>query len=205
LITDQGNQRVIEVNLNHQIVWQYGQTGVAGNGPNQLNNPNSVELLDNGNLIIADESNNRVIVVNRAHTIVRTFTIGGTLNGAAFASRLPGGDVLITDSNNSRIAEVNPMDQIVWSVVTNTQPGSNPMPLPTRAVRLKNGNTVISDQFNHRVIVVSPAKMIVNQFGNLNRVGYGTMSTAQGLNGPYDAKVIGDYTGLTQVPTTGLP
>ena len=41
LITDQGNQRVILVNMNKQIVWQYGTTGVAGNGFNELNSPNS--------------------------------------------------------------------------------------------------------------------------------------------------------------------
>lgn len=55
LITDQGNERVIEVNMAKQIVWQYGTTGVAGARANQLNNPNSAELLDNGDVLIADE------------------------------------------------------------------------------------------------------------------------------------------------------
>jgi hypothetical protein len=205
LIADQGNARIIEVNLGHQIVWQYGQTGVTGNGPNQLNNPNSAELLENGDILIADENNNRAIEVNRQHAIVATFTAGGTLNGVAFASRLPGGDTLITDSNNNRIVEVNRQDHIVWAYATNTQPGSNPAPLPTRAVRLRNGNTVISDQFNHRVIVINHAGAIVNQFGNLNSPGYGTMSTVQGLNAPYDAKVIGDNTGLTEFSESDGP
>ena len=196
-ITDQGNQRVIEVDRNKAILWQYGTTGVAGHGRNQLNSPNSVEVLDNGHLLIADENNNRAIEVNRAKAIVATFTIGGTASGVAFASRLPNGDTLITDSNNNRAVEVNSSDHIVWSYATNTQAGSNPNPLPTRAIRLENGDTVISDQFNHRVIVVDRSKNIRRQYGTLNAPGYNVNSARHQLNAPYDAKRIGDNTGLT--------
>jgi hypothetical protein len=128
---------------------------------------------------------------------VASFTIGGTASGVAFASRLPNGDTLITDSNNNRVVEVNYRDQIVWSYVTNTQPGSNPAPQPTRAIRLGDGKTIISDQFNHRVIIVNPAGAIVTQYGTLNMPGYSPTSGKQFLNAPYDAKKIGDNTGLT--------
>jgi hypothetical protein len=197
LITDQANQRIIEVTKQKEIVWQYGMTGVSGNGPNQLNNPNSAELLDNGHILIADENNNRAIEVDRNKNIVATFTAGGTVSGVAFASRLPNGDTLITDSNNSRIVEVHQNDNVVWQYFTNTDPSSNATPLPTRAIRLKNGNTIISDQFNARVIIIDPNKNIVAQYGNLNQPGFGQQNTSQGLNEPYDAKVIGDYTGIT--------
>jgi hypothetical protein len=194
MITDQGNQRVIVVNAAHQIVWQYGTTGVAGNGPNQLNNPNSAELLENGHVLIADESNNRAIEVATATLqVVAQFTAGGTASGVAFASRLVGGNTLITDSNNNRIVEVDPNDGVVSQYFTNTMPGSNPNPLPTRAVRLRNGDTLISDQFNERVIQITPDQRIVFVQGQLNVAGSGS----EHLNGPYDAKVIGDTTGLT--------
>ncbi|WP_430391586.1 hypothetical protein [Dyella sp. 20L07] len=193
LITDQGNQRVILVDLGHHIEWQYGTTGVSGNGSNQLNNPNSAEVLENGHVLIADENNNRVIEIKPNLQIVKQFTAQGTISGAAFASRLANGDTLISDSNNNRIVEVNGNDQVVWEYFTNTQSGSNPAPLPTRAVRLRNGNTLISDQFNNRVIEVNMAKHIVFQQGALNAPGNGFNE----LNGPYDAKVIGDFTGLT--------
>lgn len=197
LVTDQGNQRVIEVTRNHRIVWQYGTTGVSGSAANQLNSPNSAELLPNGHILISDENNDRAIEVTRAHRIVATYTAHGTVSGVAFASRLPDGHTLITDSNNSRAVEVDAHDNVVWQYLTNTQPGSNPMPLPTRAIRLANGSTLISDQFNHRVIVVNHDGQITKMFGNLNMPGFGTSNTMQGLNGPYDAKVIGDFTGLT--------
>lgn len=195
LITDQGNARVIEVTLDKKIVWQYGMTGTAGCGANQLNSPNSAELLANGHILIADESNNRVIEVTRQKQIVWSYgsCTGTELNGAAFASRLPNGDTLITDSNNNRILEVDHAGSVVWSYVTNARPGSVSNPQPTRAVRLCNGDTLISDQFNNQVIEVDHAGNIVFQQGEIAVSG----DTFDLLNAPYDAKVNGDYTGLT--------
>ena len=62
---------------------------------------------------------------------------------------------------------------------------------------------MISDQYNHRVIEVNRGKRIVRTFGKINLLGYDEQSVAHGgLNSPYDAKRIGDYTGLT--PPFGL-
>jgi len=198
LISDQGNARVIEVNHQHSVVWQYGMTGVPGNSFNQLNNPNSAELLENGHILIADENNNRAIEVDRKHNIIAKYTAHGSTNGVAFASRLGNGHTLITDSNNNRIIEVNIHDDSVWAYQTNTDAGSNVNPLPTRAVRLAGGTTLISDQFNDRVILVNQGGHIIASFGNINSPGFGTDNTSAGLNAPYDAKVIGDFTGLTK-------
>ena len=207
LITDQANERIIEVTLGKQIVWQYGTTGVAGNGPEQLNNPNCAELLENGHILICDENNNRAIEVTRDGEIVWQYgsgdpNINDPVSGVAFASRLKNGHTLITDSNHARIVEIDTDKNVVWEYFTNTDPNSNQRggtgPLPTRALRLRNGNTLISDQYNHRVIEVNPAKDIVRSFGRINMLGYNTGSVADGgLNSPYDAKRIGDYTGIT--------
>jgi hypothetical protein len=197
-ITDQGNQRVIEVDKTGNILWQYGTTGVSGSGPDELNNPNSAELLKNGDVLIADEGNNRVIeVVPASNSIVATYTAQGTLSGPAFASQLKNGDVLIADGGNNRVVTVDSGDNVQFQYFTNTQQGSNPNPLPSRAIETKDGNIVISDQFNNRVIVIDANQNLLAQYGNLNSIGYGTMNTQQGLYAPYDAKVIGDYTGLT--------
>jgi hypothetical protein len=48
------------------------------------------------------------------------------------------------------------------------------------------------------VIEVTPAKNIVLTFGKINMLGYDAKNVATGgLNSPYDAKRIGDFTGLT--------
>jgi hypothetical protein len=208
LITDQANERIIEVDVATKgIVWQYGTTGVSGNGPNQLNNPNCAELLENGHILICDENNNRAIEVTRAKEIVWQYgsgdpNINEPVSGVAFASRLENGHTLITDSNHSRIVEIDEDKNVVWEYFTCRGAGCNLSrgtgPLPTRAVRLRNGHTLISDQYNHRVIEVNHAKQIVRTFGKLGDLGYNTESVADGgLNSPYDAKRIGDYTGLT--------
>jgi len=203
LITDQANNRIIEVNLAKKIVWRY--PGSNTNDADQLNGPNSAELLENGHILIADQGNNRAIEVTRGDEIVRTFTADGTLNIVAFASRLNNGDTLLTDAGNSRAVEVDAHDNIVWQYYTDTDPFSVLAPLPTRAVRLKNGDTLISDQFNNRVISVNPSGQIVASYGLPlagggaigNNVGYDLKTTQKGLYSPYDAKVVGDYTGLT--------
>jgi hypothetical protein len=210
LITDQANERIIEVTLGKQIVWQYGTTSVSGKGPNLLNNPNCAELLKNGHILICDENNNQALEVTHTtpSTIVNTYTTAGGMpfSGVAFASRLPGGHTLITDSGNSRIVETDEAGDVFFQYFTNSDPNSNPRcsngsctgPLPTRAVRLRNGNTLISDQYNHRVIEVNHDGKIVRTFGAINSLGYDTRSVADGgLNSPYDAKRIGDYTGIT--------
>lgn len=190
LITDQGNNRIIEVNWEKQIVWSYG----PASGPGALNSPNSAELLPNGHILIADENNNRAIEITRGGDIVWQASSG--LNTVAFASRLPNGDTLITDSGNSRVVELDPENKIVFQYVTNTDPRSNPSPLPTDSVRLANGDTSISDQFNDRVIIVDPEGNIKFQYGKENVVGTGQNE----LDGPYTGFVIGDYTGQTPPP-----
>ena len=208
-ITDQSNERIIEVRLSDkQIVWQYGENGVVGNGPNQLSNPNAAELLNNGHVLISDENNNRAIEVTHVYghrsTIVKSFTGAGGIgfSGVAFASRLPNGNTLITDSNNSRIVETDDDGHVFWQFNTSTRAGSNPSPLPTRAVRLANGNTLISDQFNDQVIEVdmslpeTKSGVIVKSYGTINTPGFNT-GNASVMNGPYSAYVLGDYTGIT--------
>jgi hypothetical protein len=60
-------------------------------------------------------------------------------------------------------------------------------------VLLKTGNVLISNQNDMQVIEIDSNQNIVFQQGTIAVAG----NTFDMLNGPYDAKVIGDYTGLT--------
>src|SRR5215467_14371385 len=156
LITDQGNGRIIEVRRSDKaIVWEY----------DGLNNPNSAELLTNGNILISDENNNQALEVTHTtpSSIVHTYTMAGGMafSGVAFASRLSNGHTLITDANNSRIVETDETGADFWHFFTNARAGSNASPAPTRAVRLAGGDTLISDQFNNQVIRVDASGNIV--------------------------------------------
>jgi hypothetical protein len=188
MIVDQGNNRVIEVNFQKQVVWCYGPTS----GPGALNSPNSAELLSNGDILIADEGNNRVIEINHAGQIVWQYVHG--LSAPAFASRLPNGNTLISDSGNARVVEITPAKAVVFQYFTNRSAASNSTPAPTNAVRVPGGDIIIADQFNDRVIVIDPAKQIVFQYGMTNVPG----ARFNELFGPYSAYYIGSYIG--QVP-----
>lgn len=209
LITDQGNARVIEVTSQKNIVWTYQPT--TGDGGFALNSPNSAERLANGNTLVTDENNNRVLeVATDGGTVWQYPSAGsdaGLLNVAAFASRLPNGNTLISSAGNALILEVDNGGNLVWSydtaarMLTGTNPGGttsvvdggNPMPAPTRAVRLANGHTLITDQLNNQIIEIDVTGQIVFSYGQLDVAGGG----AGQLNGPYDAKRVGDFTGLT--------
>ncbi len=195
LITDQGNNRIIEVSLQKQIVWSYGPKS----GPGALSNPNSAELLPNGHILIADENNNRAIEITRAGNIVWSDSAG--LSVVAFASRLPNGNTLITDSGHSRIVEVTASKHTVFQYFTNKQANSNAAPSPTNAVRLSGGDTMIADQFNSRIILITAQKQIAFQYGVTNVTGNGFNQ----LFDPYTGFVIGDYTGQTVPPATFFP
>jgi hypothetical protein len=206
LITDQGNARILEVTPSKTVAWSYQPT--TADGGFALNNPNSAERLGNGNTLIADENNNRVVEVSPDGGVVWNYTTtpdAGALQTVAFASRLANGNTLISDSGNNRILEVSSSGSVVWAYYTTSRStsatapavdGGNATPNPTRALRLASGNTLISDQFNNQVIEVNPAGQVVWMYGTLNVAGNG----ANQLNAPYDAKRIGDYTGLPTPP-----
>ncbi|HUI06716.1 MAG TPA: hypothetical protein VL486_06895 [Verrucomicrobiae bacterium] len=204
LITDQGNNRVIDVTRKKNIAWQYGTTGVSGSDTNQLNNPSSAERRLGNYTVIADEGNNRVIIVNRHDKLMAqldTLGDGTALDGPTYAGRLKGPHTLVADSLNNRIVELDQTGSNVFEYVTSARPGSVADPNPSHVVRLKKGNTLISDQFNHQVIEVDPDGTIVFSYGTIGVAG----SSTNELDAPYDAKVIGDYTGLTlpRVPHHG--
>ncbi len=194
LITDQANNRIIEVDQNHNIVYEYNPP--AGN-PGALNNPNSAELLGNGNILIADENNSRVLIVDPQQSNKIVFQYSSGLNIVAFASRLKDGHTLITDSGNNRIIEIDNHRNVIFTYATNKTPHSVANPNPSNAVRLANGNTLIADQFNNRVFIITPAKRTVFQYGQTGTSGIG----GNQLYAPYNAVVVGDYTGVTSPPS----
>jgi hypothetical protein len=70
------DNRVLLVNRAGHIVWQYGQFGPGGSGPDQLNAPVQNTWLPNGDILITDQANERIIEVTLSKQIVWCF--GGT-------------------------------------------------------------------------------------------------------------------------------
>jgi outer membrane protein assembly factor BamB len=191
LIADQFNNRVIEINRHHQIVWSFGDGSIVP-GPHSIVGVNDAERVGTLTLLAGTGAppapspsepgceksgcaDNRVILVDREGHIVWQYGQAGVtgsgqneLNTPVFAAALPHGHVLITDQGNSRVIEVNPEHEIVWQYGTTGTPGAeeNQLNNPNSAELLANGHILISDENNNRAIEVThnDAKKIVATF-----------------------------------------
>jgi uncharacterized protein (UPF0248 family) len=155
------DNRVIVVNQQGKIVWQYGQAGVTGSGPNQLNVPVFAIQLPNHNIMVVDQGNNRVIEIDKSSKQV-VWSYGpksgpGALNNPNSAELLPNGHILIGDENNNRVIEITRNGTIVWEY-------SQGLSGAAFASRLPNGNTLITDSAHSRVIEVTPDKKVVFEY-----------------------------------------
>ncbi|MDA4131814.1 MAG: PQQ-binding-like beta-propeller repeat protein, partial [Thaumarchaeota archaeon] len=155
------DNRVIIVNQQGEIVWQYGQAGVNGSGPNQLNVPVFATQLPNKDIMIVDQANNRLIEVNfTTEQIDWSYgpTSGpGALNNPNAVQMLSDGGLLIADQGNNRVIEINHAGGLVWQYDQGLNTASF-------ASRLPNNDTLIVDSGDSRVIEVSPGGSVVWQF-----------------------------------------
>src|SRR5579864_2727698 len=155
------DNRVIVVNQQGKIVWQYGQAGVTGSGPNELNTPVFAIQLPSRNIMVVDQANNRVIEIDKSSKQI-VWSYGpksgpGALNNPNSAELLPNGDILIGDENNNRIIEITRAGAIVWQY-------NQGLSGAAFASRLPNGNTLITDSSHSRVLEVTPSKKIVFEY-----------------------------------------
>jgi hypothetical protein len=187
-----------------ETFWQFPPANATAD--QTLVGPNSAERLASGNTLIADETGNRVLEVAKDGATVWQYPAvidTASLDGPAFASRLPSGNTLIADSLNNRVLEVDSANppNIVWKYVTTTRASQGLLMTPTRAVRLADGHTLITETFVDQVIEIdgTPQQNVVYAHGGFGVEGAGTNE----LNQAYDAKIVGDFTGLTP-PTLTL-
>lgn len=192
LITDKDNHRVIKVDpITHDVLWQYGQTGIYGSGINQLTTPSEAVNLISGNILIADSSNHRVIEVQPTGTSGGTIVwqygqtgVSGSgtnqLNFPLDVRMLNNGNILITDYNNLRTIEVQPTypigGNIVWQKYS---PGRY-----RESERLPDGSTLLtSDQYHEVIRITGSPSTTIWYYGQYGSPGSGTNQ----LNLPVDA------------------
>ncbi|MDI6792020.1 MAG: OmpA family protein [bacterium] len=159
LITDAGDgHRVIEVDQNRNIVWEYDQL-VTPVDADYLPDRGTYLITDRGTMGTLDD-NDRIIEVGKTDkAILREWKmVGGIcLWDPMDADILDNGHMMICDRNNNRVIEIdidpdNPsevLSEVLWGYPT-------PLFNPYGARRLKNGYTLVTDASNHRVIIVGP-------------------------------------------------
>ncbi len=148
------------------IVWSYGRAGVAGSALGELSNPDDAYLLSGGRMMVADIQNCRVLVVDRAHRILRSYgsparcyhdppTSFHSPNGA---TPLADGGVLITEIGGW-IDRLDRNGRLVYTVRT-------PTTYPSDAQLLSNGELLVAG-FNTpgRIDILSRSGAIVWTYG----------------------------------------
>jgi hypothetical protein len=125
IITNQEDQDTLQVISfpGGRVLWAYGHVNVRGSGRGYLNTPDDAYLLPNGLRSVADAYNCRVLLVSRAHRVVRQIgrTGGcvhnppwslGSVNGA---TPLPDGGFLVSEIQGSWIDRFSRTGRLLWS------------------------------------------------------------------------------------------
>ena len=140
LITDTGNDRLLEVNLAGEVVWT---SELWSN--TKLDYPNEAEELSDGVYLVTDRNNDRVIEIDRNGEILWSFE---DLDRPHNADKLESGNYLISDSENNRVIEVNKNREVVWE----WNEGLN---WPRDVDLMKNKNLLVTDSRNNRVVIIN--------------------------------------------------
>ncbi|MGD0191643.1 MAG: NHL repeat-containing protein [Rhizomicrobium sp.] len=161
------DNRVILVDPSGNIVWQYGQFGVTGSGPNELNTPVQVTYTPKKTVLITDQGNQRIIEVDRAGNIVWQYGMTGVpgsgfdeLNSPNSAQLIGNRDVLIADEGNNRVIVVDKKSKKVRSAFT----AQGTMSAPAFASLLPSGDILVTDGGNNRVITVDSGDKVGFQY-----------------------------------------
>lgn len=156
VVADQRNKRLVELNAQNEIVWEYSETG-------KIRSPQYVEALGNGHFLYADSMLNMVREIDpsgHCHWYYGSHLKGngsGQLFSPEFATRLANGNTLIADTRNNRILEVNAEGREIWEYLEDPV-SKRPILNPTHALRLDNGNTVITFSNSRELIEVTPER-----------------------------------------------
>jgi len=175
LIADTSQDRVIEVAMDHQIVWEWKAIDwfvppedwdpeSPDINYNDWTHLNDADRLSDGHTLISLRNLYKVVEVNETGHIVWEWGNQTNLGHPHNPDKLLNGNVLICDSGYNRIIEVNTTtNEIVWMY-------EGTLSWPRDADRLPNGNTLIADSLNDRVIEITPEKEIVWEQTGLKRV-----------------------------------
>jgi outer membrane protein assembly factor BamB len=155
---EEDNQDILSIDIRtHRITRLYGQPGVKGGGPNQLNWPDDAYVLPDGTLTVADAYNCRILFI-RHHRIVSQIGRTGvcahdpprTLGAVNGDTPLPDGGVLVSEINGSWIDNFSKTGKLRWSFQAPVSYPSDPQPLPGGKILLADyaspGAAVIVDR-----------------------------------------------------------
>jgi len=173
-ICDTLNGRVIELDHNNQILWQYGDGDFYGSGRNLLWHPNVVQPISPGKVLICDSMNNQVLIVDKIHGIEWEY---GTPVVQRCEFKLPrsvqafGESILVSDTHHHRVVEIDLMGNIKWEYSSfNSNSNISSLFFPRCANKYERG-MLIADAGNLRIIKLNQERKVEKVYDNLHYKG----------------------------------
>lgn len=179
LVCDTGNERVIEVDDQGGVIWEYGNSTAA---IRHLSYPRSVDVIGSGRLLVADTANDRVIELADGETKERPFQGEPTLFWPRCARELPSGSLLVADSRNSRILEVSPHGQVIQQLIHLQGEAISTLRDPHDVRMLANGRLLVTDSSRNLVVEVDWAGQVYQVIGDGTTVSLADPHSAQPLD-----------------------
>lgn len=157
LIVDQGNHRVLAVDRDYQVHWQYGQRGQAGSGEGSLNRPSDLQRTQDGSWLIADTGNDRVLEI-RDGALLRSYGPELGLSSPSYAQRLANQHTLIVDAGNYRVLELDADGDVAGECFYFKEELGEAMriDLPIHVIRGEKNNLLLMDE--QKAIELLPAR-----------------------------------------------
>ncbi len=177
LVCDAGNERVLELDAQMRIRWQFGRT-VADS--RSLSYPRSVEMTSNGSFLVADTANDRVVVISERSVEVCYVDDPSPLFWPRCVRRTSAGTLLIADGRNSRILEVTKAGESIRTL-TRLENDTYPSLDDPHDVRLLD---------NGRLLVTDAAQNLVVETDWQGRVSWMANGGSAGLKDPHSAQTL---------------
>lgn len=221
LIADYKNHRVIEINPEKEIVWQYGNEenilyGGEGSGPNQLIRPYDAERLPDGSTLIADSGNDRVLLVSKEKEVLWEYSPGDVQ-----VEVMANGHFLICnysppEGGSGYVFEIDRFDKsggpdgtVVWSYgKAGSGCGYNEIGNPYYAAEAPNGHILIVNNTEDQVIEIDKDDLTDGPQGTIVwRYGVcGVTGRSPGyLSNPESLEILANGHALITDPGAGRP
>ncbi len=179
LICDSGNARVIELDDQQRIVWQYG-TSIRTR--RLFCFPRSVEVTAEGEYLIADTANDRIVKVESGGAPENVACAEAGLFWPRCVRMLPSGSVLIADGRRGRIIELGQNGQILNELSEVKWDRSQKLEDPHDVRMLQNGHLLIADSPQDAVFEVDWSGEIHRMIGGDGKVDLADPHSAQQLD-----------------------
>ncbi len=197
LICDAGNARIIQLDSQGGIVWEYGDSIAERR---HLSYPRSVDLIGPDRYLVADTGNNRIVEFPDGTTQAKLLCAGFDLFWPRCVRLLPSGALLIADARNGRIVEISP-DGRVLNELSHIRSGQqSALADPHDVSLLPNGHLLVCDSSQDLILEIDWSGNLYRVIGDNNDVRLKDPHSAQQMN---DGSVIISDTGNHRVLIVG--